>query len=297
MAASGPSFLQSPEWQEIQERMGRPARRIAGILAVRHDVPFGRHYLYAPRPVLDTASLRSLIAYGRSSGALFLKIDPAEPLPPAEFSSAAAASLQPAATVYLDCSPPDDDALLAAMHPKTRYNIRLALRRGVTVRAGGPPVGSAAFESFWRLLSQTADRDGFRPHPVEHYRILFDVRSNDFSNRLFLAELDGASVAAAVVNCYIPSGTAVYLHGASSRRHRAAMAPHLLHWHIIRHLRSAGLGTYDFGGVDEVRWPGLTRFKRGFGGRVHAFPPSIDVPFRALAYRLYRLQHSFRHLL
>lgn len=296
MAASGPSFLQSPEWQEIQERMGRPAGRIAGILAIRHDLPFGYQYLYAPRPVLDTASLRFLVAYGRSSGALFLKIDPADPLPPAEFSFTAADSLQPAATIAIDCMPSDDE-LLAAMHPKTRYNIRLAQRRGVTVRAVGPLVGADALGSFRRLLRETADRDGFQPHPAEHYRILFDVRSNDFSNFLFLAELDGAPVAAAIVNCYIPSGTAVYLHGASSRHHRAAMAPHLLHWHVIRYLRNAGLGTYDLGGVDEVLWPGLTRFKRGFGGRVQVFPPAVDFPFRALGYRLYRLQHSFRRLL
>ncbi|MDP3727142.1 MAG: peptidoglycan bridge formation glycyltransferase FemA/FemB family protein [bacterium] len=296
MAGSSLSFLQSPEWQEIQERMGRPTRRVAGILVVRHDLPLGCHYGYVPRPVVDAASLRLLVEYGRSSGAIFLKIDPVEPLPLPATRFAAAHSLQPVATLYIDCSQPDGE-LRAAMHPKTRYNIGLARRRGVSVRVVGSPAGDDAFGAFWRLLGETADRDGFRPHPVEHYRILFNVRSNDFSNLLFLAELDGDPVAAAVVNCYRPSGTAVYLHGGSSRSHRAAMAPHFLHWHIIQYLRHAGFIQYDLGGVDAVRWPGVTRFKRGFGGRVHAFPPAVDIPFRALGYRLYRLQHSLRRLL
>lgn len=293
---STPSFLQSPEWQDIQEQMGRRTIRISGALVVRHNLPLGFAYLYVPRPGgVSGDFFDALRAHARASGALFLKIDPSQPLPPRP-AFAPGRSLQPRETVIVDCRA-DDAVLLAAMHPKTRYNIRLALRHGVRVRMAPHPVSPADCSAFWDLLAAAARRDGFYPHPRAHYRILLDERSADFSNELFIAELGGQPLAAAIVNCYTPSATATYLHGGSSRRHRAAMAPHLLHWRVMQEVRRRGLAWYDFGGVDDAHWPGLTRFKRGFGGRPHAFPPSVDFPFRALGYRLYRLQHSFRRLL
>lgn len=289
MPASGPSFLQSPEWQETQEWMGRPTARIRGVLIIRHDLPLGYHYWYAPRPELDTAALHALLEYTRTSGALSLKIDPLGALPAVGFRSVPSHSLQPSATLYIDCRRSDAE-LLAAMHSKTRYNIGLAERHGVTVRAIEPPVHGNAFGSFWRLLRETAERDGFHPHPVGHYRALFDVRSDAFSNRFLLAEFHGEPVAAAVMNCYRPSGTATYLHGGSNRSRRALMAPYLLHWRIMQYVRASGFAVYDFGGVDEVRWPGVTRFKRGFGGSRYAFPPSVDYVFRRIPYAFYRLR-------
>ena len=290
---STPSFLQSPEWQGVQERMGRRTARIAGALVIRHNLPLGLAYLYAPRPGgVSGDFFDGLRAHARASGALFLKIDPSLPLPPRP-ALAPSRSIQPHETVIVDCRA-DDAVLLAAMYPKTRYNIRLALRHGVRVRMAPHPVCPADFSAFWDLLAAAARRDGFAPHPRAHYRILLDERSADFSNELFIAEFGGAPVAAAIVNCYTPSATATYLHGGSSRRHRAAMAPHLLHWRVMQEVRRRGLAWYDFGGVDEQRWPGLTRFKRGFGGAAVLYPPSADCVFRPALYRLYRFGRLLR---
>ncbi|MBI4132127.1 MAG: peptidoglycan bridge formation glycyltransferase FemA/FemB family protein [Candidatus Sungbacteria bacterium] len=295
MPASAPSFLQSAEWQEVQERMGRSTARLKGALMIRHDLPLGYHYWYAPRPALDAGTLGELLAHSRSSGALLLKIDPALPLP-SGFPYRPGRSLQPAATIYIDCGLLDE-ALLAAMHPKTRYNIRLAERHGITVRSVSAPVDEGTLAAFLQLLRDTARRDGFAPHPPAHYRILLDLRSGQFSNVLFLAEFGGQPIGAAIVNCYLPSGTATYLHGASSRPHRSLMAPHLLQWRIIQHVRAAGgLGRYDLGGIDDKLWPGVTRFKASFGGRAHHFPPSADYVFRRPSYLLYRLARRLRRL-
>ena len=180
------------------------------------------------------------------------------------------------------------------MHPKTRYNIRLAERHGVRARAVAGSECEALVPKFWQLLFTTSRRDGFSLHPQEYYRILFDVRSADFQNELWVAELGGDILAAAIVSWYSPSSTATYLHGASSRERHEAMAPHLLQWAILREVRRRGVTAYDFGGIDEQRWPGVTRFKRGFGGTAHIFPPSMDILFRPGLYRLYRLQRFMR---
>ena len=288
------SFLQSPAWQEVQERIGRRTERVCGALVIQHGLPFGFHYWYAPRPTLDAPALEAIVARVRSSGAPFLKVDPLHPLPASEHRSVPAHPLQPAGTILIDCAQ-EEHGLFAIMHPKTRYNIRLAERHGVSVRPVPRPVSGADFNAFWELLRQTARRDGFHPHPVAHYRTLLDVGSDECTNELFLAEHRGGALAAALVNFYLPSKTATYLHGGSSREHRSLMAPHLLHWRIMQAVRARGFQTYDFGGTDFLRWPGVTRFKQGFGGRRHEFPPSVDYVFRPVLYHPYRFQHLLRH--
>lgn len=289
------SFFQSREWQEIQERIGRATFRVNGVLIIRHDLPWGLNYLYTPRP--EGADGDFFSQAGRlalESGAVFLKIDPVRPLPtlaPLNFSSF---SIQARETTTVDCRK-GESGLLSAMRAKTRYNIRLAERHGVRARLVPPEAIESEFEPFWQLLSQTAERDRFSLHDKSYYRILLETRNADFENQLWLAERDGELLAAAIVNFYHPSATATYLHGASSGERRQIMAPYLLHWAAIKAVKNRGFSFYDFGGIDERRWPGLSRFKKGFGGATLNFPESRDFVFRPVLYRLYRLQHALRH--
>lgn len=286
------SFLQSPEWQEVQERLGRQTLRIGSLLVIRHRFLPGLSSLYTPRPSVFPGGFWDDVRRAAASGGdVFCKADPAvaASAPP---QSVPASSLQPAETLLVGCNG-DDAALLSAMHPKTRYNIRLAERHGVVVRSIDP-ANRAAFETFLQLLRETARRERFSLHPLAHYRALAAVQNKEFANVLFTAEFKGWPLAAAFVNFYRPTAAATYLHGGSTRTHRNLMAPHLLHWRIIQAARKRGCALYDLGGVDAARWPGLTRFKEGFGGRVVVFPPSYDVVFRPLLYRYYRLQRTLR---
>ncbi len=274
--------------------MGRKTWRISDTLVIRHDLFGDFHYLYAPRPAeLPQAFFEGSTQLAREIGSLFLKVDPHTPL--ASLAIRESHPLQPRSMIIVDCR--DDDArLLAAMHPKTRYNIRLAEKSGVRAGPVFPEDLPRRFDSFWALLAETARRERFSLHPKEHYRILLEVRSAHFSNELWCAELGGQVLAWAIVNWFPPSGTATYLHGASARSRREVMAPHLLHWEIISSAARRGFQFYDFGGIDETHWPGMTRFKKGFGGRVHVYPSSRDYVFRHWWYQLYRLQHRFRHI-
>ena len=309
------SFLQSEEWERIQQALGRRTFRAAGALLVRHDLPFKLHYLYAPRPytrskkqeVRSKERLREEFFYAVREIALreksiFFKIDPplnssmSHACPVANWYGVAcrmAHSIQSQKTTTVDLMKGEDE-MLRAMHPKTRYNIRVAERAGVMVE-GVDSERADARETFWHLLQETAFRDGFHPHSRRHYDTLMSVRTGQFSNELFFAQIEGGVSAAALVNFYAPSGTATYLHGASGRVRKEAMAPTLLHWRIMQEARRRGFRSYDFGGIDDVRRPGLTRFKRGFGGADVTYPSAVDWIFRPLLYRFYRIARRLLH--
>lgn len=293
------SFLQSPEWQAIQEAMGRKCARIAGALVIRHDLPLGFHYLYSPRAADVTREFFSEAErLAKASRAVFLKIDPIEPVGLSAIGyplgARQAYSLQPSHTLIVDCRS-SDATLQSRMHAKTRYNIHLAERKGVLVRSIPAAEAREAFNDCSGLFSETAKRDGFRLHPQEHYRVLFSAADRDFENELWVAEYQGKKLASAIVNWFRPGMTATYLHGASSGSDRNVMAPQLLQWRIMQAVRERGYTTYDLGGIDDQRWPGLTRFKQGFGGVEVTFPPSTDYLFRPILYTWYRIQHQFRH--
>lgn len=290
---SRPSFLQSPEWEQFQHTLGRKTWRAAGALVIRHDLLLGLHYLYAPRPRMGIGVLDDIATIAAQEKSIFFKIDPSDILPPTAYNLQPSISIQPRETIIIDLVKSEEE-LLAAMHEKTRYNIRLAERKGVHIKdfqCSIFNVQSEKFGIFWSILQETAERDGFRTHPREYYEKLLAVRSDNFSNELFFAEYRGEALAAAMINFYRGEtsigGVASYLHGASAREQREAMAPHLLHWRIMQEAKRRGCAAYDLWGVDEKRWPGLTRFKRGFGGRALVHPVSVDMIYRAGWYRLY----------
>ncbi len=299
MTVSG-AFLQSPEWEKFQRSLGRRTWRVQGMLLIRHDLPFGMNYLYCPRPVWGGKGegarekfFQEAARIAHDQKSIFIKIDPVKPHQMLHTRWRVSEPLQPYRTLIMDLRKSVDE-LLASMHEKTRYNIGLAQRRGVTVRKCAGDVSEEDFENFWKMLQETGTRDGFRIHRKHHYQKLLQTRSAELSNELFLAESDGVALAAAVVNFYRPDGVATYLHGASSRTHRELMAPHLLHWRIMEDASARGFLQYDLWGIDGKRWPGLTRFKQGFGGGTIAYPASMDIVYRSVWYGIYRLNKYIR---
>ena len=297
-------FLQSPEWEKIQNLAGRKTMRAGGILLIRHEFTRYFSYLYCPRPIFKNEPpeedlFTQIKKIAVAERAVFLKIDPQDPIPEkwnSRIRMRYSTSLQPAESVIMDIAQ-SEEKLLLGMHEKTRYNIRLAERKGVEVSK--MPFGDIKrdFEVFWTLMRETAQRNTFFLHEKEYYQALFQAQSDLFSNELFFATIKGKVLAVALINFYQPSGMAVYLHGASSRDQKELMAPHLLHWRIIQEAKKRGLKGYDFWGIDEQKWPGVTRFKMGFGGKRIAYPPSIDMLYRAWRYQGYRFYKAWKKLL
>jgi len=199
--------------------------------------------------------------------------------------------VQPEQTIILDLSKREDD-LLKEMHYKTRYNIRLAQKHGVRIKTSS--VSDQDISIFLNLLKITSVRDSFRAHPADYYRQMFKILGNDNQNtspdnffiRLYQAERQGEILAANLVGFF--GDTVTYLHGASSDESRQVMAPYLLQWQIILDAKKQGYRYYDFWGIDEKLWPGVTRFKIGFGGKRIKFFGVYDYIINSAVYWLYR---------
>ena len=194
-------------------------------------------------------------------------------------------------TVTLDLLP-DEAALLAGMKQKTRYNIRLAEKKGVTVRAGT----LADLPRLFQMYAETSDRDGFVIRKAEYYKQVWETFLRPFSDHsqpcaeALIAEVEGEPVAAILVFYF--AGRAYYLYGMSRAEHREKMPNHLLQWEAIRRARRLGCKLYDlWGAPDELAesdpmW-GVYRFKEGLGGEVVRSAGAWDYPASRLWYPVY----------
>ena len=192
------------------------------------------------------------------------------------------AMFQPKRTIKVRVDRPDDE-LLERMKPKTRYNVRLAERRGVTVRVGS----LAELPAVYQALQETAERNVFGIHSLEYYQDVLKTFGPDLA--LLIAEVNG-DLAAAVVA--IRQGReAVYMYGASTAQHQRHMPAYLVQFEAMRWARESGCDWYDFWGIPDSDLPpadvedgdgkylnvrsglwGTYRFKQGFGGGVVSYP-------------------------
>jgi peptidoglycan pentaglycine glycine transferase (the first glycine) len=203
-------------------------------------------------------------------------------------------AVQPPRTLVVDLDA-EPEALLARMKQKTRYNVRLASRRGVTVRAGT----EADLPVFHRLMQATAARDEFGIHSAEYYQAVFRLFVPPGHGALLLAEHDGRLLAGLIAFAF--GVKAWYMYGASADEGRKLMPNYLLQWEAMRWAQARGARIYDLWGVpdeDEEAleaqftrrrdglW-GVYRFKRGFGGRLARAVGAWDWVYSPLRYKLY----------
>ena len=319
------SFLQSQDWGRFQLEVGHTVIPHDGYQFFETTVPFGK-YLYCPHPTIASAQeyLASTEVLAKQEQAWFVRVEPNEGSAafPENSSISPTLSLQPEHTWHVPLA--DDATMQAAMHQKTRYNIRVAEKNGVKVSFSQSP---DAVAPLLHLLKQTADRAEIRLHPASYYQKMlqllgadpFEMSSraeserselnqedkisrsarndNRFGVEVALAEHDGVNVAGALLGWW--GDTVIYLHGGSNYERRSLMAPHLLHWTAMQRARDAGRTTYDMGGVspegeENHQWAGISRFKRGFGGQTITYPPAVDIVYNKLAYQAYGMARKFR---
>ncbi len=234
------------------------------------------------QPELARAGLRALRvaaeACAQEYGAVGLRIEPPLPAPKPRLLrdwGRAPVDLLARETLYLDIVP-EESAILAQMKPKGRYNIRLAERRGVTVRVSDD---LADIGGFYDLLNEAGERDGFYVEPVEHFSDLMRHLAPVGLARLIFAEHSGVALGTMLLTMY--GQRATYLYGGTANEHREVMAGYAIQWAAIRLARAAGCHTYDFYGFEHTGDPrhlyaGFSRFKRAFGGTAMTFIGAHD---------------------
>lgn len=284
------SFLQSEEWAEFQKSLGRKVWQIESINVFKHDLPLKKNYLYSPRcgeDFLSESFSKNIREIAKKESSVFLKVEPSyikdseDKSKFKKFEFKKSTTIQPQRTIILDITKSEQE-LLNQMHQKTRYNIKLADKKGVVIKKGT----KKDIEKFWLLLNDTVKRDGFCGHIRKYYEKMLDIPRAE----LFIAEFKGKIIAANIVLFY--NKQAIYLHGASDYNYRNLMAPHLLQWEQIKEAKKRGYSEYDFWGIDEKKWPGVTRFKKGFGGREVSYIGAYDLIFNKFWYGFYKIARS-----
>lgn len=316
-------FTQSWVWGEFRIGRGSKVKRFALIddtgewlLAVQMEFRprrFGSAYWYAPRGPVFSSRLEAdrmreafkqfleLLLKEKMDRALFWRFEPAvenghpEGLIPMRMRRNDPQN--PASTILLDLAPSQDE-LLASMHQKTRYNIRVASKHGVTTRLATQPQD---VDAFLTLMAETAKRDEFVQHDSAYLKNTYDKLRSEGMARIRLAELNGKALAANIEILY--GDTVTYLYGSSSSEARNLMAPFALHWDAIMEAKRDGFKIYDFWGANpeskasfsyKESWDGITRFKRGWGGRQADLYGTWDLPFLMPIYNLIFRRHYLR---
>ena len=316
-------------WQAMpftwQDTAGKP---VAAAMVLKRSLPIGgfarkMSVLYIPKgPLMDwnDAALRQhtlgdLQAFAKRQGAIFVKLDPDVALgkgmpgthEAVESNDGLALQdeltqrgwkfsqdqIQFRNTVLIDLAPSEDE-LLANMKQKTRYNLRLAQKKGVTVRIGS--LDDLAL--LYRMYAETSVRDNFLIREEGYYQTVWhNFMSNPHSSgslqpfsEPLIAEVDGQAVAA--VSLFYFAGQAIYLFGMSRDEHREKMPNHLLQWEAMRRAKALGCKVYNLWGApnefteNDDLW-GVFRFKEGLGGTVLRTIGAWDYTPNPLLYKLY----------
>lgn len=292
-------LIQSWEWGEFRKQMGLPILRYGlykdGKLAVAfqltlHKIPFINKYVgYLPKgPYPNSELAQALKKIGKEENLAFIKIEPNITVDrKLEINKDFKTSPKSLFTRYnfvLDLTS-SEEGLLKNMHPKTRYNIRVAQKHGVKVEER---IDEEAFKIYLKLYFETTKRQGYHGHNQNYHEKVWKV-------------LKGAGLATLLIASYkqsLPSNkpltawillkfkdTLYYPYGGSSLEYKEVMANNLVAWEAIKLGKKLKLKKFDMWGAlgpnpdPKDSWFGFHRFKQGYGGKLVEYIGTYDLIF------------------
>jgi lipid II:glycine glycyltransferase (peptidoglycan interpeptide bridge formation enzyme) len=316
------SFLQSWQWGNWQEQLGHTAFRffikegdeiLLSAQVIKITVPrLKKYYLYIPYGPLINSRDEVRGVRGENSfdffveelkkkfpDAIFIRIESKQALATDHYSLITTPHIQPGKTLVMDLSKTPEE-LLAGMHPKTRYNIKVAQKHGVKVIA--EPIITPGYglylQEVLNVLVSTASRQGFKSHKPIYYKNLIDflgmqMQGQSCRMEIYRAVLNQQLLAAAIMIDF--GQTRTYLFGGTTETQKNVMAPYALHWQAMQDAKASNLLKYDFWGIETAKGetPGFVRFKLGFGGETESFPEAKDLILNKKWYTIYT---TFRYI-
>jgi peptidoglycan pentaglycine glycine transferase (the first glycine) len=305
----GSHILQSGEWGELKSAFGWDAVRVVkdglGAQILFRRLPLGLTFAYIPKGPVGSSSndtstrfWADVDALCQKKHAVFLKLEQngwegeLVSSTPHEAFLSSPQHIQPRSTLVVDLQG-SEEHVFNCMKPKTRYNIRLAGRKGIVVHS------SDDLETFYRIISVTSQREEFNVHSLDYYRRAYELFYPKGMCELLLADFEGQTLAAVMAFSF--GKTAYYFYGASGDVERNRKPTYPLQWETIRWAHGKGCSEYDMWGIpneatdvddDEAEaredglW-GVYRFKRGFGGSIKRAQPTLDRVYNPLLYKLY----------
>ena len=289
--------LQSYEWGEFREQTGVKIVREAGIQVTIHKIPYTPWNVgYAPKGKLPTKEqVRVLEKIANENNCIFIKIEPKiegtwKPLD----GFVEGRSLFTKYNFVLDVTPSEEE-LLAGFKQKTRYNIKVAEKRGVEVAIDN---SQKAFERYLELMEETTKRQGFYAHSRDYHKKMWNVLHEAGIAHLLVARYEGEIITTWVLFKF--KDTLYYPYGASTREHREVMANNLMMWEAIKLAKKWGLKYLDMWGALGIEpdkydpWYGFHTFKAGYGARHVEYIGTWDYVARPMLYKIYRATETLR---
>lgn len=304
--------LQSWEWGEVKQQLGNEVVRFGeyeGETLVRvyqmslHPIPrTGKRVGYIPRGEFPSRDvLDFFVSYGKKHNITHITFEPnvlkedmtddLDSYHP-RFQNAVQVLFTPW-QFLLDLTKPEDD-LLAGMKSKTRYNIRLAAKKGITVEVDATQKG---FDQFVDLYKQTAKRQKYFGRTPAYLQTMWDKLGGKMAH-VIIARYEGEPLVAYILFHF--HNTLYYPYGGSSTAHRNRMPANLLMWEAIKFGKSRGATLFDMWGAlapgypKDHPWTGFTRFKEGYGGRHVEFVGSFDLVISPLWHRIFAVLYKLR---
>ncbi len=302
--------LQSWEWGEFRKGTGVDVSRyleienkkIKNVFQITwHKLPGLNKFIgYCPKSVAPSEEVVGFLnKKARIKGAIMIKFEPNEIdiEKKAFFERGKFFPGKPLFTKYsfvLNISKSENE-LLAGMHQKTRYNLRLAEKRGVEIREDNSP---EAFERYWELMKETTDRQGFYAHTKSYHQKMFNLMTKSGKGHLFVSKYQGDILSAWMV--FVLNKAIYYPYGASADKHREAMANNLMMWEVIRFGKKMGCDFFDMWGSlgpdpdPKDAWYGFHKFKQGYGAELREFLGTYDLVVDKLGYFIYNVADKMR---
>jgi len=298
--------MQSWEWGEARAKMGIRVEKIVEnndiFQFTIHPIPFTPYSVgYLPRSVKPTENvLKKLYDFGKKNNLILIKLEPYIPYDKSFELKAFSFKLQesphslfPEWTQTLDLTASEEN-LLKQMKSKTRYNIRLAEKKGVAIKDMSTDEGYMLFE---KLYFETCRRQKYHGHTPLYHRTMWNALKDSQAHVLvaFLGE-----VPLGAYELLYFKKKFYYLYGGSSVLNKNVMAPNLLMWEAIKLGKKLGAETFDMWGSlppsysDSHPWAGFTRFKEGYGTQFTHLSASYDLVIHPLLYKIYNLAYTVR---
>lgn len=309
--------LQSWEWGQARQTTGIKILRVGDFIGEKlkkaylitlHRIPFTKFNIgYIPRSDLPSKELLDYLKkISYEFNIVFIKIEPyvekSEIRNPKFEINPKLKILKSKHPLFTDWTiisniSQDKEKLLSNLKPKTRYNINLALKKGVYVKEVSNEKGYGIFEN---LYFETINRQKYKGHNRNYHRKIWDAVKNKMSH-ILIAYYEDTPLAA--YHLFLFKNRGYYVYGGSSDKYRNLMASNLLMWESLLFAKKNGCDTFDMWGSlskdysNKHPWAGFTRFKEGYGGKFIEMLGSYDFIINPLVYYLYNLIYKLREFI
>jgi len=290
--------LQSKEWGEFRRLAGVKIVERDGLVISIHKIPYTPYNVgYCPKASMpDVKMVTTLKQVAKENNCIFIKCEPKieEKKDLRELGFVPGRAMFTKYNFVLDVTPSEAE-LLAGFKQKTRYNIKVAEKKGVTVSLEDT---NEAFEKYLELTQETTKRQGFYAHSRDYHTKMWQVLHKADIAHLLVAKYQGQIITTWVVFKY--GDTLYYPYGASTREHREVMANNLVMWEAIRLAKKWGLKYLDMWGAlgpeadPKDPWYGFHTFKAGYNPKHVEYIGTWDYVYMPDVYRIFRWVESLR---